>query len=616
MAVLGLKRRQLESGFVDLSKGYEIAQLAPSAKETRRKLPVVATAFERAFGFPITEASRVESPKVVDDFSKYLRGKYEPAYLRNLRSGLFFIIDHSPILEDLSYISVGWMEALKTKIPTLNVAAQTLIYWRQYVEAQRMWPVSAVGHAEITDFQKWLVSEKSLAKHSSAFNRRCEIRDWLRAADLFIEAPDDGVEFSERLQSEFRAMSRFGKNEHVPQHIGGLKRRRYGGNVRPIGDETLKKLKYQIHSWLKWIAKHKGDISKIGIVDLVRVQFLEDYLDDQQKNQACTCETALTTIFNAKSLQRLAMGAKLIEPPSDSTIKELDELEKLVKAETWLPSRNELLSQASRAGKMVRLIDLNNYFIKAVERELPKWSVILKELRELKGPSELSVQAETVLMEVRAAVLVAVEMYLSPRMGDCRSLGVEALRDLEEFVHFGWTPQKTDKKNFAPEVDVCAPPWLTGLLQDYLLVRRFIHAESPALFPAFQRAQARSSQSKKDGYKANISYGQFQDMSRRWLGHTNLSNNLMRKIVGKTYKSLELTDLHKTLGHSTRSREAQMSDNNTEIERDHYMILDDSDRAEIARSNYSILARKLKIKEGLDLSFLDKTTREILRASD
>ena len=89
----------------------------------------------------------------------------------------------------------------------------------------------------------------------------------------------------------------------------------------------------------------------------------------------------------------------------------------------------------------------------------------------------------------------------------------------------------------------------------------------------------------------------------------------MRKIVGKTYKGLALTDLHSTLGHSTRSREAELTDNNTEIERSHYMILDDDDRTEMARANYGILGKKLMVPETLDLSFLDKATREILRSS-
>lgn len=608
-------RRTFKTGCLDLSRGHEIAMSAEKSSETKRRLPFVVNLFAEAFGFPITSATKMESPKVVDDFSNFLRKRYDSDYVRNIRSGLYFIIDHSPIVEDLSYISQGWEEALAKAIPTLNPKSQSLIYWGQFVESKRIWPITPQEHDVLAAFQTWLTSDKGLSKHSTAFDRRSDIRDWLRVASLLIEHEEPEVQYSQKLKTQFDQISLYAKNEHIPpEYRRGLKRKRHGANTKTISDDTLKKLRYQLNAWIKWKMVKGHDVSALDIEHLLSPSFLEDYLDDKNKSQEITLETARTSIWNAQTLARLATGAGISVIKSESYDDALEELEKAVLDETWKPSRNDRLHQLSKSGKAPTMKGLHDYFVEKVTESLPKWSATLKELKLTPQPQDVSSIAVSTLEELRGAVFIGLEMYMSPRVGDCPKLPAECLRRLEEFHHISWIPQKTKRQNFSPEVDVCIPWWLTGLIDDYLLVRTFIHPTSPALFPPFFNAQNRSAVSDRENFKSKISYGQFQSLAKAWCGQY-LGNNMMRKIVGKTYKSLGLTDLHMTFGHSNSSKEARMTDNNTEIERDHYMIPDDDCRLEIARRNFNILARKLNVTKNLDLSFLDRGTREILRAN-
>ena len=105
-----MKKRSYKTGYLDLGKGFEIAMLADKKPETARLLPIVANAFAEVFKYSIQSAHRAESPRVVDEFSKRVAETRSPQYMRNLRSGLYFILDHSPVVEDLSYISAGWLQ--------------------------------------------------------------------------------------------------------------------------------------------------------------------------------------------------------------------------------------------------------------------------------------------------------------------------------------------------------------------------------------------------------------------------------------------------------------------------------------------------------------------------
>ena len=416
--------------------------------------------------------------------------------------------------------------------------------------------------------------------------------------------------FPAQLATQFEKMSAYAKNEHMPVHLRtGIKRRRHGANVKPIKENTIEKLRYQLNAWVKWL--RAGGKTVEGIERFLEVGFLEDYLDDKNKSQDFTLETAMTTLSNAKTFVRLANATGITSIDTDAWLKEVGEIEQFVLQEPWKPSRNAVLA---KPGSMPKLATIHSHYVREVQREALKWTATFKELRSPNLQSNPSSSVYSALMDLRGAVFFGIEMYMSPRVGDCRLIPASSLRRLEEFYHIGWQPGKTRRTHNSPEVDVCIPFWLTGLLEDYLLLRRFIHPTSPALFPAFRVAQERCAESLKDGLKKNISYGQFQDLAKSWSG-ADLANNLMRKVVGKTYKSLGLLDLHKTLGHSKRSREADMTDDNTVLERDAYLILDDDDRVEIARKNFLILAKKLEVVADLDLSFLDKTTREILRSS-
>ncbi len=608
-----MRTKEVKHGFLNLSKGFEIALEEAANEEKKRLLKVFEGAYEKHLGYPLKLAKKVQSPNIVNQLSQALKD-YSPAYMRNLRCKLYDIIERSPIVEDLSHISEGWFSEIRKFNPKVKEDNMSLRYWGEFVESNLMSNVVPVKNDTLLKFQNWLADQKDLARNSTAMSHRASIRDLLKDAGLFAEQAKTQVVLSTHLQNEWEKISIYALNQHITtEQKNSIKKRRYGANLQPITEKTLQKLEYQVSAWIRFLDERGDPTDIISFANLLQITFLEDFLEEKCQKQEYTLETALTTLFNCKTIVRFAVATGVISMDLEAFSKEIDVLEKNVRDADWKDGVNKKLKATAKAGKFPSMVTLHSNYLREVQTRLPKWHVILKELRAAKCHDDISSKALDCLEEIRGAVLMGMELYMSPRIGDIVDIPPTTLRRIEEFFNINWVPEKTFRKHYAPEVDVCIPHWMTGLLHDYLLVRRFLHDKSTVLFPAVQRAQQKSERSLKDGKKASLSYGQFQDLSKKYLGE-HMNNNLMRKIVGRSYKVWGLSDLHQTLGHSKKSFEAILTDPNTEIEREHYILLDDTDRAEIARRNYGVLARKLEVAQDLDLSFLDSGTKKILQA--
>lgn len=609
-----MKRVIVPTGLYNISVGFQKAYETAEKTSERRYLNALKERLQEANnGIALEDMESIRSPQIVDSFNAFIKSSgLSDGYRRNLLSRLYKVLSFSPELEDLSCFQNAWEEELQNKASRESLRSPSMGYWLEYVKVKKILP-RKITDEELSDFADYLSSTKGMNRGGTAYNYRRTMRDVLKKVDLFIAAPDKSIEFPKRLSGELAKISIYAQNKHLnEEERNSLFLEDHGGNSREIEAVTVKKLRYQVHSWVRFY-KDEKDIEIESLEEILNKTFLKEYLDYCYKNQLITKQTAASALDNAKSLKRLAIESEAISGTQDEIISFRNDLKPLYGALKKFKKLgvNEILRNQ---GGLPATADLHREWIKNIKRNQLKWKARFDSFSLTKPSESFESFLKGDLQDLRGALFTGISLFVAPRSGDIVDIKIENLRKIEEYWHLFYTPNKTSHHFNAPVVDVSLPKWITPLLEDYLIVRKLIHKDSEFLFPAFSVTN-KNEKALSHGQKKSFSHVQVQAMSKRWLGKS-LSSNEFRKILTTTYKMYGLRDLYEATGHSAHSTSYEDRGFLTEVESSNYLISNDVLLVRKAKSRSDLLAEEFEIDPNENLGFLSPRTRSRLQKDD
>lgn len=607
-----MKRVEVPTGVFNIAIGFNILFNQTEDVSETRYLNALKGRLQDTYAIDLQDMTSIASPDIVHKLSSFLKSQeVSDGYRRNLVSRLYKVLKLSPQLEDLSYIRDAWKKELENKISPESLHSQALLYWFEYVERIKKMP-GIIGQDNLSAFADYLATEKDFARNGSAYNRRRTVRDILAKAGLFDPGTDNSLKLSSKLEKQLQLISEYAQNHHLTEEAkNSLFLEDYGGNPKQIESETVKKLRFQVNTWVRFYENVNKSVVE-GLDQLLDIDFLKLFLDSCYKDNSITKQTAASALDNAKSLKRLGVGSRAIK----GTPKSVEAFRKKIKPlyESLKKFKKDgINAKLKKAGGLPSLVKLHHSWIKNLEKKRHKWTEAFKYLDSKMKPHELDSLLSSYLLEVRGAVLMGLSMFVAPRCGDIVDLKVEYFRKVDKYWHLNFIPDKTDHHFNAPEVDVSLPSWLTGLIDDYLLIRRFIHDESPYFFPPSKVHQDKSGREIQMGHKKSVSFGQFTTLSKKWFDE-ELSGNKFRKILSTTYKMYGLRDLYEAAGHSPRSASYEDRGFLTEVESSNYLIGNDELLIRKAKFRSDLLAEEFKVSNDTELGFLSARSRSILKS--
>lgn len=604
-----MKRVDLPTGVFNIAAGFKIVLAQESKVEEQRYLNALKGRIEDAYGFDLEDMKSIKSPDIVNKLNNFLKSQdISDGYRRNLASRLYKVLRQSPQLEDLSYIREAWIEKLKEKVPLDSLRSQAMLYWFEYVEKEKRMPEVAT-QAVLTAFADYLAEEKGLARHGSAYERRKTVRDILKLVNLFDVGPDRSVNLHPMLAEQLNKVEEFGLNNHLSEEDKkSLFLDERGGNSREINKATIKKLKYQVHSWVRFATEIKK-IEITRIEDILRSSFIREYLDHCYQEQSITKQTAASCLDNSKSLARLGTGAKVLNISLDQFRLEINKL--------YLPlkkfKKDGINAKLEKQGGLPSFKELHANWVANLREARPKWAEVFSEIDGTMRSAEMDSLIRKHLLDLRGAILIGLSLFISPRSGDFVNIKVEDFRKVSKYWQLSFVPEKTDHHFNAPKVDASLPPWFTGLIDDYMLLRRFLNEDSDYFIPPSKYHHLINNIASDNNQKGSVSYVQFEAYSKKWL-NVELSTNRMRKILATAYNMYGLQDLYQTAGHSVTRTSREDRGGLTEIESAHYLIGNDELIKRKAMNKYSMLMEELEIDRNENLSFLPNKAAKKLKA--
>lgn len=609
-----MKKAQYPTGKFDLTKGFEIVRLQQMSQDETRYFNALEKVLRELIGLEKSAVGGVSlpplsNPPLMDDLDKFLRHQdYSSGYRANLKNKLHEVLKVSPKIEDFSYIREGWKSFLKDAVPTLNENLFCLTHWYDYVELKKIWPVSEVSSATLLDFQNFLTIDRSLTRFGGAQTNRDQIRDVLIAASLFEKHRVERVEFGTKLLSQLDKLETFAVNGHITEdQKQSLRIAEYGGNTKVIERRTIEKNRRTVKAWVKFEISRGKLVDEITLETFLNIDFQTDYLDFM-KREKYSLSSAESNLDIAKSLARLAFESKAVDFDLEAFKGSVNKRYEILK--NHFSRKDVRKHEKYREGGVPDTKELHSFFCKKLEKERPKWQAVFRLLLKSKNQQPDNVHnlfAETAV-EVRGAVFAALTLFLSPRMGDVTLLDRDNLRFLnEELINVSFIPTKTKNTRAQPVVDMCLPPWITGLIADYLLIVKFMNVTSTKLFPPLIRSgQAQVDEKKK------LSYSQFVTLTTKWL-RTELSANDMRTILSNLYLSCGVDSLYLAMGHALDRTSQGDRGGLTTLESRNYLSLTDNIRIKKALASYDLIADGLSFDKKFDSHFLSKDVRQLLK---
>ncbi len=527
-----------------------------------------------------------------------------PAYVRNQLSTLNQVLRNAKPVSGPAMKTSPWFKRFGTLLnegsPPGEKRAVEFFLW--FANETKITPDTFDPMKHFPEFGAFLEARTGLSKFGNLRKFKRDVRRLLSQAGYLFPAVVTAPPLPKAMEIAIEKLGFHATNSAPTQTTPKGKRKLFAeleGNTSPIRDITWRATAKDLRRYLAFFqTRNRETFEKMTLADWLTIDRVKEFFIDAHEREAFSAKTGETWISRLNRVYKYAVEQKLLgfeERGREDQKRFSDEIWSLTPHLRKNFRASTTRDRIERNGGIPPWAELHKKFQEQskIEFKLLKKKKVLSEKLSKEDRSEEAKKIDLqIAIRTEEYLMVAFHLYLACRKRDItHTISITHFKKLSnEFFHLRYAPSKTSGRPKPPYVDVCLPPWLTPIVEDYLeRYHSLIYPGAQLLFPADIRNKKSQHKIAHSGEAKEGNYDEWlQRVTLKYFGG-RVGVNLFRKSLTTFFAMHGILHSYLFLGHALSARNVGL----TAIETEYYLHWSDKERLEHGKRHWEQVLRLL-----------------------